>query len=96
MVLIVILTVILLINKGNLKQIKHSLEHEVGNELVLTVQDYFDVDDETAKEITLDMSKVNTSEVGAYEVTASYKGKTYVRGGFIWLILNFVCNVLKK
>lgn len=78
MLLIVILTVVLMINQGNLKQTKHSLDHEVGHELVLTVRDYFDVDDETAKEITLDTSKVNTGEVGAYEVTASYKGKGYV------------------
>ena len=75
--ILVIFLVVMLFNQNNLKQIKNSLEHEAGQELVLRAQDYFDVDEKIAEEITFDTSKVNTNAVGEYEASAVYKGKMY-------------------
>ena len=76
-VILIILTVILLFTQNNLKQTKYVLEHEAGQELVFHAQDYFDVDEKTAEEISFDTSKVNANAVGEYEASAVYKGKKY-------------------
>ena len=76
-IILIILTVMLLFTQNNLKQTKYVLEHEAGQELVFHAQDYFDVDEKTAEEITFDLSKVNANAVGEYEASAVYKGKKY-------------------
>lgn len=78
MVILIIIAGIMLFNQNNLKQTKDSLEHEAGKELAFDAQDYFDVDEETAAEITFDASRVDVNTVGEYKATASYKSKTYM------------------
>ena len=63
---------------AGVKQTSDKMTHEAGKKLQLNVTDFFDVNEETAKEITLDTSKVDVNVVGAYEVTASYKMHKYV------------------
>ena len=53
------------------KQIKDSVTVEAGEELSLEAEDFFDSTDG----ITFDTTDVDTSKVGEYEVTATYKNK---------------------
>ena len=76
-VILVIIAGVILFNQNNLKQTKSSLEHEAGKSLTMNAQDYFDVDDKTAAEITFDISKVDVNTVGEYKATASYRNKNY-------------------
>ena len=55
------------------KQIKDSVTIEAGEELSLEAEDFFDSTDG----ITFDTTDVDTSKVGEYEVTATYKNKEY-------------------
>lgn len=55
------------------KQIKDSVTVEAGEELSLEAEDFFDSTDG----ITFDTTVVDTSKVGEYEVTATYKNKEY-------------------
>ena len=55
------------------KQIKDSVTVEAGEELSLEAEDFFDSTDG----ITFDTTDVDTSKVGEYEVTATYKNKDY-------------------
>lgn len=55
------------------KQIKDSVTIEAGEELILEAEDFFDSTDG----ITFDTTDVDTSKVGEYEVTATYKNKDY-------------------
>ncbi len=68
---------IIISNVVGLNQIKDSVNVEAGQELVLNIKDFFDVNDETAAQITFDTSKVDVDTVGEYEATAKYKNKTY-------------------
>ena len=55
------------------KQIKDSVTVEAGEELSLEAEDFFDSTDG----VTFDTTDVDTSKVGEYEVTATYKNKEY-------------------
>lgn len=55
------------------KQIKDSVTVEAGEELSLEAKDFFDSTDG----VTFNTTNVNTSKVGEYEVTATYKNKEY-------------------
>lgn len=55
------------------KQIKDSVTIEAGEELSLEAEDFFDSTDG----VTFDTTDVDTSKVGEYEVTATYKNKEY-------------------
>ena len=55
------------------KQIKDSITVEAGEELSLEAEDFFS----SADGITFDTTVVDTSKVGEYEVTATYKNKDY-------------------
>lgn len=55
------------------KQIEDSVTIEAGEELSLEAEDFFDSTDG----ITFDTTDVDTSKVGEYEVTATYKNKDY-------------------
>lgn len=55
------------------KQIKDSVTVEAGEELSLEAEDFFD----SADGITFDTTDVDTSKVGEYEVTATYKKESY-------------------
>ena len=55
------------------KQINDSVTIEAGGELSLEAEDFFDSTDG----ITFDTTDVDTSKVGEYEVTVTYKKETY-------------------
>ena len=55
------------------KQIKDSITVEAGEELSLEAEDFFS----SAEGVTFDTTDVDTSKVGEYEVTATYKNKEY-------------------
>lgn len=55
------------------KQIKDSITVEAGEELSLEAKDFFS----SADGVTFDTTVVDTSKVGEYEVTATYKNKEY-------------------
>lgn len=55
------------------KQIKDSVTIEAGEELSLEAEDFFDSTDG----VTFDTTDVDTSKVGEYEVTATYKKESY-------------------
>ena len=55
------------------KQIKDSITVEAGEELSLEAEDFFDSTDG----VMFDTTDVDTSRVGEYEVTATYKNKEY-------------------
>ena len=55
------------------KQIKDSITVEAGEELSLEAEDFFS----SADGVTFDTTDVDTSKVGEYEVTATYKNKDY-------------------
>lgn len=55
------------------KQIKDSVTVEAGEELSLEAEDFFS----SADGVTFDTTVVDTSRVGEYEVTATYKNKEY-------------------
>jgi len=74
---VILVISIIVSNVGGLNQIKDSVNVEASQELVLNVKDFFDVNDETAAQITFDTSKVDVDTVGEYEATAKYKNKTY-------------------
>ncbi len=78
LVLVLIVSIILNANRG-LSQTKKELKIELGSmeTLNLDVKELFKVDEDTAKEITLDVSKVDVKTVGTYEVTAKWNNKTY-------------------
>lgn len=55
------------------KQIKDSITVEAGEELSLEAEDFFS----SADGVTFDTTDVDTSKVGEYEVTATYKNNDY-------------------
>lgn len=78
LVLVLIASIFLNANRG-LNQTKKELKVELGSieTLNIDVKDYFKVDDETVKELTIDTSKVDVKTVGTYEVYVTFNEKTY-------------------
>lgn len=64
---------LVLVGCGAPKQINDSVTIEAGDELVLEASDFFESEDG----IEFDDSAVDTSKVGEYEVTATYKNKEF-------------------
>lgn len=64
---------LVLVGCGAPKQINDSVTIEAGDELVLKASDFFESEDG----IEFDDSAVDTSKVGEYEVTATYKKESY-------------------
>lgn len=81
-VLPVVLSIILVIVGvsmffGGVKQTKDAFVHELGRNFQLNISDFFDVTEDVAEKMTLDVSGVDANKVGVYEVTATYKLHTY-------------------
>lgn len=64
---------LVLVGCGAPKQINDSVTIEAGEELSLEAEDFFDSTDG----VTFDTTDVDTSKVGEYEVTATYKKESY-------------------
>lgn len=71
------LTGALLTGCGEPEQTKKSVTVEAGEELKLNAKDFFNTSDDKLKEIKFDTKKVDTSKVGEYKVTATYKKEKY-------------------
>lgn len=71
------LTGTLLTGCGEPEQTKKSITVEAGVNLELKAEDFFDTSDDKLKEIKFDTSKVDTSKVGEYKATATYKKEKY-------------------
>ena len=76
---VILLVAIVVSSISGLKQIKDSTNVELGTvtELKLDAKEFFEVDDDTAKKVKFDTSKVDLTKVGEYEVIAKCDGKKY-------------------
>ncbi len=77
MLLTVILATAVCFPGCGVKQTEDTVTVEAGQELELKATDFFRIREEKAKEFVFDLSEVNLSKTGIYEVLASYKKNTY-------------------
>jgi len=66
-------------NTTGLKQIKESTTVELGSvqEFALNVDEFFQIDEKQKEKVKVDVSTVDVTKAGDYEVTVTYKKKEY-------------------
>lgn len=67
---------IILLGNG-VKQTKDTITVEAGEELNLKATDFLDISKKKADDVSIDTSEVDTTQVGEYQVVATYKDNKY-------------------
>lgn len=75
-ILIPILIAVTLMGCG-IEQTNHMITIEAGSELSLNAEDFFDISEKEAENVSFDLSGVDTTTPGSYMVTATYGNKHY-------------------
>jgi len=76
-VIVIVIGMIITINNFSITQTNEEYTHEVGRELVLQVEDFFDVKEDKQEKVKFDTSAVDVNTVGTYDVPVSYYGKDF-------------------
>ena len=76
-VIVIVIGMIITINNFSIIQTNEEYTHEVGQELVLQVEDFFDVKEDKQEKVKFDTSAVDVNTVGIYDVPVSYYGKDF-------------------
>lgn len=76
-VIVIVIGMIITINNFSITQTNEEYTHEVGQELVLQVEDFFDVKEDKQEKVKFDTSAVDVNTVGTYDVPVSYYGKDF-------------------
>lgn len=76
-VIVIVIGMIITINNFSITQTNEEYTHEVGQELVLQVEDFFDVKEDKQEKVKFDISAVDVNTVGIYDVPVTYYGKDF-------------------
>ena len=76
-VIVIVIGMIITINNFSITQTNEEYTHEVGQELVPQVEDFFDVKEDKQEKVKFDTSAVDVNTVGTYDVPVSYYGKDF-------------------